>query len=81
MSGPVERVTFDESRLAHIFRDARGHLASDNFANRQILLEVANDPDSILGTDRFGTSGLPGSIPRVGRYGSRYAMAGSQMLG
>jgi hypothetical protein len=39
--------------VEHIFRDASGHLP-DTPANRRLLREVANDPATTLGKDRFG---------------------------
>ncbi len=41
------------SELAHIFREAEGHIA-DTPENRALLLEVANDPAGSLSTDRYG---------------------------
>ena len=42
-----------ESQLRHIFRDAEGHIP-DTPSNRQLLKDVANNPKTTLGTDRFG---------------------------
>jgi filamentous hemagglutinin len=50
-----ERITIDERRLAHIFRPADGHFPADTTEARRVLLRVANDPATWLGTDRFGT--------------------------
>ena len=40
-------------QVNHIFRDAPGHLL-DTPANRQLLLRVADDPATTLGTNRWG---------------------------
>ena len=50
----MRAVTIEESRVGHIFRDARGHFREDTAANRQILIDVAARPDNFHGTDRFG---------------------------
>lgn len=47
-------VTIDETRLGHIFRDVVGHFREDTPANRQALIEVANQEGNFLGTDSFG---------------------------
>ncbi|MBI2768760.1 MAG: hypothetical protein HYX47_04015 [Burkholderiales bacterium] len=44
-----------ENRSNHIFRDADGHIP-DTPANRSLLEEVANDPKSSLGTDKWGNN-------------------------
>jgi filamentous hemagglutinin len=49
-------ITIDESRLGHIFREAEGHFHEDNPVNRQTLIDVANRPANLLGTDRFGNT-------------------------
>jgi filamentous hemagglutinin len=49
-------ITIDESRLGHIFREAAGHFREDNGVNRQTLIDVANQPANLLGTDRFGNA-------------------------
>jgi len=49
-------VVIDEARLAHIFRQAEGHLTDDTLGNRRILEDVANEPASVVGTDRFGNT-------------------------
>ncbi|RDV39155.1 hypothetical protein DV096_00860 [Bradymonadaceae bacterium TMQ3] len=43
----------DQSQIKHIFRNDPGHLA-DTPANRRLLIDVADDPSTTLGTDRFG---------------------------
>ena len=48
-------ITIDENSTGHIFRQSAGHFREDNPANRQALIEVANNPDNFVGTDRFGT--------------------------
>jgi hypothetical protein len=49
-------VTIDESRAAHIFRDAEGHFREDNAVNRQRLISTASRQANFLGTDRFGNA-------------------------
>ncbi len=48
-------ITFDERRAPHIFRRALGHFHEDTPINRRLLLDVANRPENLHGTDRFGT--------------------------
>jgi filamentous hemagglutinin len=43
----------NSSQLSHIFRDDVGHLA-DTPENQQALVDLANNPQNRLGTDRFG---------------------------
>ena len=47
-------ITIDERRTSHIFRDADGHFREDTPVNRRALVEVANRPANLVGTDRFG---------------------------
>jgi filamentous hemagglutinin len=47
-------IAINEGRISHIFRDAEGHFAHDTAANRQTLIEAADQPKNYLGTDRFG---------------------------
>jgi hypothetical protein len=42
-----------DSRVAHIFRDAEGHMP-DTPENRALLVEVADDPTTMLGMDGLG---------------------------
>ncbi|HEY6645023.1 RHS repeat-associated core domain-containing protein [Povalibacter sp.] len=49
----VVRHTIPKSRLGHIFRNAEGHL-SNTRANRQLLINVANNPKTMLGPDKYG---------------------------
>jgi len=53
--GGAGGVSFPEndSQIRHIFRDAPGHLP-DTPQNRQALIDLANDPSTTLGRDRFG---------------------------
>lgn len=46
-------LSIPESRTAHIFRPAQGHLP-DTPANRQWLISVASNPKNLLGNDRYG---------------------------
>ena len=46
--------SIDESRIRHTSREAVGHFREDNAVNRQALIDVANRPENLLGTDRFG---------------------------
>lgn len=43
----------EAGQLRHIFRNDDGHL-EDSAENRLLLLELVNDPDDLVGTDRFG---------------------------
>ena len=43
-----------ESMLMHIFRDAEGHV-SDTPENRLLLLDVANDHEAQLKSDKYGS--------------------------
>ena len=43
----------DNSQLSHIFGDRPGHLP-DTPANRQRLVDVANDRDNYRGVDKYG---------------------------
>ena len=51
----IEQMVIPDSRVAHIFRDAPGHIP-DTDLNRQILQSVAQDPSTTLGTDQFGNT-------------------------
>lgn len=59
----TRRITIDEARIAHIFRDADGHFPADTIAARQVLLRVANDAAKRLGVDRFGTIWAAETMP------------------
>ncbi len=55
-SAPPESATRfpdGDSQLEHIFEDRPGHLP-DTPENRNLLIDVADDPAATLGTDRFG---------------------------
>ncbi len=56
------RFPTNPAQTKHIFRDASGHLA-DTLANRQLLQDTANNPDNILGTDRFGNTWASQTLP------------------
>lgn len=47
-------ITIDERRAGHIFRDAEGHFQQGTAGNRQILIDVANQPRNFAGRDRYG---------------------------
>jgi hypothetical protein len=47
-------ITIDERRARLIFRNAEGHFHQDTAVNRQLLLDVANQPSNFVGRDRFG---------------------------
>ena len=52
----------NDDQLSHIFRDDTGHLL-DTPTNRQLLLDVANDPASALGLDRYGNQWFARILP------------------
>ena len=49
------RSHIDEKNIDHIFRDAEGHLP-DTPANRELLENVANNPQTRLGVDKWGNT-------------------------
>jgi RHS repeat-associated protein len=51
------RVQFPENpgQVQHIFRNEPGHIP-DTPSNRMLLQDVANDPSSVLGPDKFGNT-------------------------
>ena len=51
----MQRITIDETRTSHIFREAEGHFREDTVVNRRILIDIANRSANFRGTDRFGT--------------------------
>ena len=61
----MAEVTIDERRVRHIFRDAVGHFRQDTPANRQALIEIANQESNFLGTDNFGNDWFAG-VPADG---------------
>jgi RHS repeat-associated protein len=54
-SAPKNSLPSNEGQMKHIFREAEGHIA-DTPTNRQLLLDVADDTATTLGTDRFGNT-------------------------
>jgi hypothetical protein len=50
-----EGIGIDENAVGHIFKSEPGHLADDTPASRALLTGVANNPDTLLGTDQFGS--------------------------
>ncbi|MBS1910953.1 MAG: RHS repeat-associated core domain-containing protein [Bacteroidetes bacterium] len=56
------RLPANESQVGHIFREVEGHL-KDSPANRQMLIDVANDAKCKLGTDQFGKVWLAKTLP------------------
>ena len=50
----MPRLTIDESKVRHIFRNAEGHFREDTDANRRLLIDVASRRTNFLGTDRVG---------------------------
>ena len=48
-------VTIDETRVGHIFRDAKGHFREDTDANRRLLIQAASRRENFVGTDRAGS--------------------------
>ena len=63
-TGPATNNRFptEPGQVKHIFRDAPGHLP-DTPGNRALLLDVANDPAAMLGTDRFGNVWSARTLP------------------
>jgi hypothetical protein len=57
------RITIDERRLRHIFRNADGHFPEDTPANRRLILRVARNPANRLGEDRFGVIWAEQTLP------------------
>ncbi|WP_262240757.1 VENN motif pre-toxin domain-containing protein [Serratia liquefaciens] len=55
-------IRIPDSRLGHIFRNAEGHIA-DTPANRQLILDVANDKKASLGSDRYGNDWSARMLP------------------
>jgi hypothetical protein len=51
--GGITRLPTAASQLEHIFANRAGHLL-DTPANRKLLLDVADDAATTLGTDQFG---------------------------
>ena len=49
----IGRISIDESRAEHTFRDAEGHFA-DTPANRTLLIDTAGNSSNLLGTDKWG---------------------------
>ena len=52
-STPRNKLPPNDSQLKHMFEDREGHVP-DTPGNRQLLEDVANDPNSYYGTDRWG---------------------------
>jgi hypothetical protein len=50
----MSALAIDESKVAHIFRDAEGHFREDTDANRRLLIDVASRRTNFLGTDWAG---------------------------
>ncbi len=49
------RIPQDRSQQKHIFANRKGHLP-DTPRNRQIVMELINDPKSMVGTDSRGNT-------------------------
>ena len=47
--------TIPKDRAQHIFREKEGHL-SDTPQNRETFQRVADDPNTTLGTDKYGNT-------------------------
>lgn len=60
---PTAPVRIHDARSGHKFRNARGHLRADTPENRSLLEQVANNPDSQLGTDKFGNRWAAENLP------------------
>jgi hypothetical protein len=52
----MPKITIDESRLGHIFREAVDHFHEDNAVNRQRLISAASRRENFVGTDRYGNA-------------------------
>ncbi len=59
---PEVALPTNPSQLGHIFQQEEGHLPNTS-ANQQLLLGVANDPNSRLGTDQFGNVWSAKTLP------------------
>ncbi len=55
LAGKGMPLVIDELRIKHIFRNADGHLP-DTLANRQLLENLANNPNAMAGVDKYGTT-------------------------
>jgi filamentous hemagglutinin len=72
-------ITIDERRTSHIFRDAEGHFREDTSVNRRALVQVANRPTNLVGTDRFGNSWFAETRTDVRKSGRKFAKISSSM--
>lgn len=61
-AGNLARLPDDASQLGHIFANRAGHLV-DSPANRQLLVDLANNAAARVGTDRFGN--VVSALPRA----------------
>ncbi len=53
--GKIEsKILIDENRISHIFRKAEGHFAESTEQSRQVLEDVTNDANNLLGGDKYG---------------------------
>jgi hypothetical protein len=60
-------ITIDETKVGHIFRQAPGHFAEDTSNNRQAMINVANRPSNLIGSDRFGNEWYAETQPGGGQ--------------
>jgi RHS repeat-associated protein len=63
MAAAGGKFEIDEANTGHVFRNAPGHLAQDTAANRQTILDTANDPGNYIGTDSNGVATYRRSLP------------------
>jgi hypothetical protein len=53
-SSSKNKITIDDKRTDHIFRNEEGHFKNDTPANRALIEEAANNRNAFQGTDVFG---------------------------
>lgn len=61
-TGAAESFALNENRATKIFGTREGHLP-DTSSNRELLVNVANDPVTTLGADKFGNVWSAKTLP------------------